>query len=104
MDRGVMAAPLTVTQTERVQFPSVQQCHLSTGEKMSGSEWVWGSGRSGKPKSPREKKVAVCPDCGNPIEVYGTEIGRHKDYGRDKNGKPKKRGAWAWCKKKKWTS
>lgn len=70
---------------------------------MSDSEWVWGSGRSGKSKVPGEKRMKTCPECGNHIEVYGTEIGRHKDYGKDKNGKPKKNGPWAWCKKRKWT-
>lgn len=70
---------------------------------MSDSKWVWGSGRSGKPKVPKENKVEKCPDCGNNIDCYtdGT-VGKHKDYGKDKNGKPKKSGPWAWCKKKRW--
>lgn len=102
--RGVTVASFTVNETERVQVPSVQLCSLTIGVKMDNSEWVWGSGRSGQPKKPKEKKVAICPDCGNPIEIYGTDIGRHKDYGKDSKGKPKKTGPWAWCKRKKWTN
>lgn len=71
---------------------------------MSDSEWRYGSGRKGssKPLMKKEKNME-CPKCGNKIECYidGT-VSPHKDRGRDKNGKPLKRGAWAYCTYRRW--
>lgn len=71
---------------------------------MSDSEWVHGSGRKGNAKVPiKKEKNMKCPVCGNKIECYtdGT-VSPHKDFGKDKDGNPKKKGPWAYCKYKKW--
>lgn len=51
----------------------------------------------------KKEKNMECPKCGNKIECYidGT-VSPHKDRGRDKNGKPLKRGAWAYCTYRRW--
>jgi len=73
------------------------------------SEWVWGSsssrGRDGRPlKKNEEKRVLKCPDCGNEVNVYvDGSVEKHKDFGKDAKGRPKKKGPWAWCRRKKWT-
>lgn len=68
------------------------------------SDWVWGSkkseGKKGKSLKMPDKK---CPECGNNIERFtdGT-VSKHRDYGKDKNGKPKTKGPWAYCSYRKW--
>jgi hypothetical protein len=72
---------------------------------MSDSEWRYSSGRKGSPKMPIKKEKSMkCPKCGNKIECYTDgSVSPHKDYGKDpRTGKPKTKGAWAYCTNKRW--
>ena len=71
---------------------------------MSDSEWVYGSKRSeGRKGKPLKEKTLKCPICGNSIDAYTDgSVSKHKDYGKDKNGTPKTKGAWAYCTYRRW--
>ena len=63
------------------------------------SEWVHGSGQSGKPRPPARKKKMKCPECNQEVIVYSDKsIEKHKVY-TYKDGK--KTSAWKYCSRKK---
>ena len=100
MGRGVMVAPLTVTQTARVRFPSVQQYRQSNGEKMSDSRY----NKGGKNPHMRTSEKRPCSECGEMAKHYNTgEIEEHKQYLYKKTkGIFKKTNSWSYCSNKRW--
>lgn len=67
------------------------------------SEWIHGSGRSGKPRPPYRGKKMKCPACGTEVQVYsGGDLEKHKIF-YDKKGKQtySKTSKWKYCDRKK---